>query len=61
MVGKAKIALNNGKKKYYTIYKKRHNWADEFAHNHEIYIIEPLEFYFLDKEFFGHSERVQVL
>ena len=42
------------------IFKKRHDWADEYLHDHELYKIVPKKIYYLDDELFGPGGRKEL-
>lgn len=55
--GTAKILDKNKDVKELEIFKKRHNWAEKYLHNHELFKITPKKVYYLDDELFGPGGR----
>ena len=58
--GTAQVLDKNKEIKELEIFKKRHNWADEYLHNHELYKIIPKKIYYLDDELFGPGGREEL-
>ncbi len=61
IVGEARAISQKEYSKYYKIYKKRMNWADDFKSDHRLYIIRPKEIWLIDEKLTGHFHRVKVI
>ena len=60
ILGKATKVSNKNLRHFYGIYKARFNWADKFAADHTLYIIKPVEIWYIDQKLFGHFYRVKI-
>lgn len=47
--------------RYYAIYKSRFKWADKFASDHILYLVKPLEIWYINQKLFGHFNRVRII
>jgi hypothetical protein len=61
MLGRAKMLKGKEEKKYYALYKKRYSWANDFKTSHKLYIIKPIEAWYIDEIFFGHFYRMRAV
>lgn len=61
ITGRASAALRKDYAHYYAIYKSRFPWADEFTSDHRLYLITPIEIWYIDQKLFGHFNRVKIM
>jgi len=61
IAGRARKIPQKNYQRCYALYKSRFRWADEFAEDHKLYVIKPLEIWYIDEKLFGHFYRVRML
>lgn len=61
ITGRASKVLRKDYVKFYALYKKRFKWADKFVSDHVLYLIEPIEIWYIDQKLLGHFNRVHVI
>ncbi len=61
MTGRTSRVSGKEHERLYALYKARFKWADDFAQDHVLYIIEPKEVWYIDEKLFGNFFRVRVL
>ena len=60
MPGRAEHVSEKEYSAAYALYKKRFRWADDFAFDHVLYRIKPIEIWYIDEQLFDHFNRVRV-
>ncbi|HBT81579.1 hypothetical protein A3B26_00570 [Candidatus Giovannonibacteria bacterium RIFCSPLOWO2_01_FULL_48_47] len=61
ITGRASKITKKQYNRYYAIYKSRFRWADEFASDHILYLVKPLEVWYINQKLFGHFRRVKMI
>jgi len=60
MTGKAAKVSKSEYAKLYSLYSKRHPWADKFS-DHILYQIKPTKVFHINQKAFGHFFRVEIV
>ncbi|OGY29890.1 MAG: hypothetical protein A3F35_00425 [Candidatus Woykebacteria bacterium RIFCSPHIGHO2_12_FULL_45_10] len=58
--GRAEMLDKLKNKKELDLYRARHEWADDYLHDHDLYKIVPSKIYYLDDEKFGPQGREEL-
>ena len=60
ITGRASKVSTRDYPRIYVLYKKRFKWAEDFASDHILYLIKPIEVWYIDQKLFGHFNRVRM-
>ena len=60
MIGRASRVPRSNYPRYYRMYKSRFSWADDFAADHVLFVVKPIEIWYIDEKLFGHFYRVRI-
>lgn len=61
LLGEAEVVAQNQFEAYLTKFLERYPWAERFRENHAVFLIKPIELYYLDHELLGHFNRERVI